>query len=99
MMTDFLTDFLTTFLASILHEQGVEGSSTVAKRVADDLHKARLVSQRDVKWAAIQNDPCSDCKVLMRKYKVTMSFVYRAWRAKLLLDNAARRAKPEKVCA
>lgn len=78
-----MSDFLTTFLASILHEQGVEDPGAVAKRVADDLRMAKIVSVNGIKRAAIIADPCVDYRVVRRRYEVSTSFVYNAWGERL----------------
>jgi len=75
-----MTDFLTTFLASILHEQGVPNAVQVAEKAGATMRKAKIVDEARLRRAQIRLDPSRDYRAVARKYHVTVSFVYRAWR-------------------
>ena len=77
-----MSDFLVTFLASILEEQGVVDPSGVARKAAADLRKSKMVDPLAIARAQILADPCTDYKIIMRRYHCSQGFVYKVWNSR-----------------
>ena len=82
-----------TVIESLLAETfGVPLDDRRVKAVIKAMDERRFIDRRAVVRFQIQTDQSCDAKALALKYRVTLSYIYRAWRAHLL-DDVNRRAR------
>ena len=88
-------DGVMTYLQFLLADaMGLRSDDPKVLAAVQALEKAKAVDHKMLLRHQIQADPCRNCKQLMRKYHVAMSFVYSSWRMRLAEPRGLSTASP-----